>query len=108
MFRDWFFAPLRTSIHHLREHIMTTSAELAQGLSDLTAQVAKIGAESTATLQKVSDLEAAIAGAGGVDPSVQAAFDALKAQVQKVDDMVPDAAAPAPDDSSSVATSPTA
>lgn len=77
---------------------MATNAELVQGMSDLGAQVQKIGAETSTTLQKVSDLEAAIAGAGGVDPSVQAAFEALKAQVQVVDDLIPDAPVVTPEE----------
>lgn len=77
--------------------IMTTQTELATSIADLTTTVQKIGTETTATLQKVTDLEAALANAGSVAPEVQAAFDALKAQVQAVDDLVPDApAAPTP------------
>lgn len=72
-------------------YIMSTQAELAVILTELTAQVAKIGTETTATLQKVVDLEAALAAAGNVTPEVQAALDALKAQAQAVDDLVPDA-----------------
>lgn len=78
--------------------ISMTQEELAQGLADVTAQVAKIGVESKTTLQKVSDLEAALAGQDNVSPAVQTAFEALKAQVQVVDDLIPDApAAPAPE-----------
>lgn len=70
--------------------LMATSAEIAQGLTDLTAEVTKIGTETTTLIAKVADLEAAI-NAGTVTPEVQAAFDALKAQVKVVDDLVPDA-----------------
>lgn len=74
---------------------MATQAELAQSLTDLTVQVNKIGEESKATLQKVTDLETALANAATagqtVAPEVQAAFDALKASVQAVDDLVPNA-----------------
>lgn len=73
------------------EKIMATQAELAQTLADVSAQVAKIGTETSATLQKVADLEAALASAGEVSAEVQAAVDALKAQVQVVDDLVADA-----------------
>jgi hypothetical protein len=105
-FRKWLLRPMlkqfglvHSHLSYLKGKIMATQAELTQGLNDLTAQVTKIGAETAATLQKVSDLEAAIAGAGGVDPSVQAAFDALKAQVQAVDDAVADAPVTPPADS---------
>lgn len=70
--------------------IMATQAELAQALNDLTAQVAKIGTETSATLQKVTELEAALAAAGGTTPEVDAALAALKTQAQATDDLVPD------------------
>lgn len=70
-------------------------AELASGLATVSAQVTKIGTESTTTLQKVTDLEAALGNQGSeVSPEVQAAFDALKAQVQIVDDLVADTTVP--------------
>lgn len=69
---------------------MANQADLAAGMQSLTEQVTKIGVETAATLQKVADLEAALANADNVSPEVQAAFDALKAQVQKTDDLVPD------------------
>lgn len=74
----------------LLEKLMATQAELAKALNDIGAQVAKIGTESTTTLQKVKDLEAALAAAGNTTPEVDAALAALKAQVQVVDDMVAD------------------
>lgn len=70
---------------------MTTQTELANALDALTQTVTKIGLETAATLDKVAELEAAMATGGAVSPEVQAAFDALKAQVQSVDDLVPDA-----------------
>lgn len=72
---------------------MTTQTELAAGLAEIHATVQKIGTETSATLQKVADLETALANAGNVDPAVQEAFDALKASVKAVDDLVPDAPA---------------
>ena len=69
---------------------MATQAELAQQLTALGVQLGKIGSESSATLAKVSALEEALANAGNVTPELQAAFDAVKAQVQLVDDLVPD------------------
>lgn len=73
------------------EKMMATQAELAASLAAVSAQVSKIGTESSATLQKVADLEAALAAAGNTTPEVDAALAALKAQVQVVDDLVPDA-----------------
>lgn len=74
------------------ETVMSTQAEIAAQLNETTAQLQKIATESAATLQKVADLEAALANQSNVTPELQTAFDALKAQVQTVDDLVPDAA----------------
>jgi len=93
-FRKWLLRPLN---HHLWR-IRMDQAQLAAEMQQVSAQLDKIGAESAATLQKVADLEAALASSTGVSQEVQDAFTALKAQVQRVDDMVPDAApAPAPE-----------
>ena len=70
---------------------MATQNELATELSTVTAAVQKIGVETSATLQKVADLEAALANGGMTSPEVDAAVAALKAQVQVVDDLIPDA-----------------
>lgn len=73
--------------------IMATQAELAADLAAVTAAVAKIGAETSTTLTRVEELEAALAAAGGTTAEVDAAVQALKTQVQAVDDLIPDAAA---------------
>lgn len=70
---------------------MATNEELVTGLNDLTTQITKISAETHATLQKVADLEIALANSGNVSPEVDAAFQALKTSVQSVDDLIPDA-----------------
>lgn len=75
----------------LLEQIMNTQAEMAQQMNAVTEQLGKIATESAATVRKVAELEQALANAGNVTPELQAAFDALKAQVQVVDDLVPDA-----------------
>lgn len=68
--------------------IMATQAQFKADLEDITKAVAKIGTETSATLQKVADLEAAIAAGGTTTPEVDAALAALKAQVKVVDDLV--------------------
>lgn len=73
------------------EKIMATQAQLAEQLNTVTAQIAKIGTESTKTLQKVTELEEALANQDSVSPALQTAFDNLKAQVTVVDDLIPDA-----------------
>ncbi len=72
--------------------IMATQAQLAQQLTDLGVELGKIGTETSTLLQKITDLEAQI-GSSDVTPELQAAFDAVKAQAQVVDDLVPDAPA---------------
>lgn len=70
--------------------IMAEQSQLASDIQVVTEQVAKIGAEVSVTLEKVTTLEAALDAADDVSPEVQAAFDALKAQVIAVDDLIPD------------------
>lgn len=65
--------------------------ELALRLTTVSAQVAKIGVETAATLAAVASLKDALAAAGTTTPEVDAALAALEAQTQKVDDLVPDA-----------------
>jgi hypothetical protein len=67
--------------------IMATQAELAQQLRDINTQNEKSRVE---ILQKIADLEAALANAGNTTPEVDEAVAALKASVQTDDDIVPD------------------
>lgn len=73
---------------------MATSAELQASIESTTAQVAKIGTETTALLALAADLQAAldaaVANSNTISPELVAAVDALKAQVTVVDDLVPD------------------
>jgi predicted transcriptional regulator len=78
-------------INKQNREIMLTQEQLLQGLNDVTAQVGKIKGESTVMLQKVTDLENALGNQGNVSPAVEEAFNALKAQVQVVDDLIADA-----------------
>jgi len=68
-----------------------TNEELVSGLASVTATVGKIATEVTTTLAKVTELETALAASGSVSPEVQNAFDALKASVETVDALIPDA-----------------
>lgn len=78
---------LETILERL-DRIVTTQTELAQQITDLTAQNEKARAE---VLAKIADMQAALDAAGSVDPTVLEAFAALKASVQADDDIVPDA-----------------
>jgi uncharacterized phage infection (PIP) family protein YhgE len=75
--------------------IMANQAELAKQLTDATTAVGKIGdgvtkigTETKTLIQKVADLTAALANQQNVTPELQAAADALTAQVTVVDDTV--------------------
>ena len=68
---------------------MTTQAELAQQITELTAQNDKARAE---VLDKIAKLEEAIENSkADVDPAGMEVFGALKSSVQMDDDIVPDA-----------------
>lgn len=87
------FEHLALSLHLLHRKvnfIMATQTELAAELRNVTTQIAKIGVETGKTLQKVIDLEAALAAGGTTTPEVDAALADLKAQAQLTDDLVPD------------------
>lgn len=73
------------------ERLLMTQAELTVKVSDLSTSVAKIGAETTKSLQMIADLQTQVAGA---DPALVAAVDALATQLQSVDDLVPDQPTP--------------
>ena len=73
-------------IKKLNQIIMEQS-ELAAQLTALQTQTEKAKAE---IISKIADLEGALDAADDVTPEVQAAFDALKASVQGVDDIVAD------------------
>lgn len=69
---------------------MGKQQELAGELNKVTEQLKKIGTESAKTLDAVKKLEEQIANQE-VSAELQKAFDDLKAQVQIVDELVPDA-----------------
>ena len=68
---------------------MATQAEVIIQLQAVTSQVAKIGTETSTLLVKIDELLAQVANAPAT-PELTAAVDALKAQAQVVDDLVPD------------------
>lgn len=73
------------------DQIMATQAQLAADLDNLQLQVEKIGGEVQTLLERITDLENAINNGPPVSPEVESALANLKAQVQVVDDLVPDA-----------------
>ena len=80
---------LKHIILNAQELFMANQAQIAAGLVAASAALTKIGQETSTTLQKVAALEEQIAN-GNVSPELQTAFDDLKAQLQRVDDLVPD------------------
>ncbi len=79
----WLLSPILDSLRI----ITMNQAQLKQALEDLTAQNEKAHAEHLAAL---AALEEALATAG-TTPEVDAALEALKASIQKDDDLTPDA-----------------
>lgn len=75
---------------HIERLIMSTAAELAAAVSAATAQVTKIGDETRTLISKIQELQDAIAAGFTTTPEIDAAMEALKAQVQIVDDLVAD------------------
>ena len=71
--------------------IMAKQSELAEKINLLTAQVNKIGSESTKSLELIAELKTALENQENVSPELQAAFDNLEAQVTLGDELVPDA-----------------
>jgi chromosome segregation ATPase len=68
--------------------IKMTQAELAQQLTDLNTELAKVNTEVQTKLQELAD---AIANEGNVSPEVETALNNLKTAIQGVDDLIPDA-----------------
>lgn len=72
------------------DNMAQTQAQLAATIDAMNNQLVKIGTESATSVQMIADLKAIIAAGADVTPELQAAVDRLAAQIQKVDDMVPD------------------
>lgn len=78
-------------ILHQLEIIMATQAELAQQLTDAAAKAEKVGNETRTLLTQIQALLDQVANATAVSPELQAAADAVTAQLAVVDDLVADA-----------------
>lgn len=76
--------------------IIMKQNELAAQLNATAENVRKIETETRTLLTKVADLQAALENQDNVSPDLEAAAAALQAQVQVVDDLVPDAPAEPP------------
>ena len=84
--------------------IMASNEKQLADIAEVQAQVGKISAETSASLAKIAELEAAVAALpGGSSAEVDAAMAQLKASVQAADDLVADAAAPPTDEAPAAA-----
>lgn len=83
------------ALNQLKELITMNQAEAIAALQDATTQIQKIGDETRTLVQKVADLTVLVEQQASVSPELAAAIEAVKAQVQVVDDLVPDAPPPA-------------
>jgi len=85
---------IAAQINQLKELMTMKLSEVTAGLVSANAQLTKIHAETVALKQKVADLQTVIDSMGDEAPAdLVEAFNAVKAQLQIVDDEVPDATA---------------
>lgn len=68
---------------------MSKEQDALDGLNAIQAQLTKIGTETSASLTKITELEA-LANENNVPQSVLDKIAEVKAQAQVVDDLVPD------------------
>lgn len=73
---------------------MATQADAAAQLNAVNDKLTKVGTETSALLDEVQKLKDAAANSDQVSPELQAAIDAVSAQADKVDNLVPDVPAP--------------
>lgn len=85
---DWAFRPVIDAINNVRKEMKMNMTELLAQLQGLKTQADKAKAE---VIAKIAALEEAINNAGTTTPEVDAALTDLKASVQGLDDLNPDA-----------------
>ena len=86
--RKWVLSPVVKQLQTLESKIAMNHAELATAITDIATQADKAKAEIVA---QVATLEAAIIAAGTTSAAVDTALATLKASVQGIDDVNPDA-----------------
>ena len=92
LIRGWLLQPVVDQLHQLQRTVVMNQQELLDRLNAADAAIVKIGTETTALLQAIANMQAAIDAAGNTTPEVDAALAALLAHAQAVDELVPDAA----------------
>jgi len=77
--------------YNLREKLMSFQAEVTQEIMTVINHIAKVEFETRGLIEKIAALEEIIGQEPElISPELAAAIVALKAQVQVVDDLVPD------------------
>lgn len=74
---------------------MATQAQATEQLRRIQASLSKVGNETGKLLEKILELQAQMEAEGEISSELQEALDAVAEQAQKIDEMVPDAGAPA-------------
>lgn len=82
---------LTTKLNRKMEKLMVTQAEVAADVGLVKDQLVKVGLETATLIDRIADLETAVANQADASPELVDAVAALKAQAQLVDDLVPDA-----------------
>jgi methyl-accepting chemotaxis protein len=77
-------------INNKLNKIMASQADIAGALNETATKVQKIAEETRSLLTKIEELTTAIENQGDVSPELQTAVDNLNAQVEVVDQLVPD------------------
>lgn len=97
-------AVTKTDLQEMEKRIMASQKEIADGLKLVAEQQQKtigeintLQGEVTTLKGKITELEKIISEGGEVTPELLAAFEAVKAQAQKVDDEIPDLPTSPPD-----------
>ncbi len=84
----------------IERQIMASQTEIADGLTQLTAQIGKVATEQSTRFDtltaKINELEAAINAGGDASPAVVDALAGAKTALQSLDDTIPDAPVAAP------------
>ncbi len=96
---SWLGLATKYDLKKLERHIMATQLELIEALKTVRAQQDKSTEEIKNALKtlsdKITELEEVIAK-GEATPELTAAVDAVKAQAQVIDDLIPDLPPPPP------------
>lgn len=89
---------ITTSLTAIRNLVMATKEEVVQQAQAVKAKLEKIGGETRALLDKITELQSTVDGAKNVPQEIVDAMSELSAQADVVDNLNPDAPVPTPGD----------